>query len=54
MPRKDFRAVRDKFANDDGLPFGRLLKREHVLSALEADGHEYRQRVFCPLVTLWA
>ena len=54
MPRKDFHAVRDKFANDSGLPFGRILTREHVLRSLEAEGHEYRQRVFCPLVTLWA
>ena len=54
MPRKDFRTVRDKFANDSGLPFGRLLTREHVLQSLEAESHEYRQRVFCPLVTLWA
>ena len=53
MARKDFRQVRDKFANDTGLPFGRLLKREHVLSVLEDEGHEYRQGVFCPLVTLW-
>ena len=34
--------------------FGRILKREHVLSVLEAEGHAYRNRVFCPLVTLWA
>lgn len=54
MARKDFRRVRDKFANDNGLPFGKLLTREYVLSVLEDEGHEYRQRVFCPLVTLWA
>jgi hypothetical protein len=54
MARKDFRIVRDTFANDNGLPFGRLLAREYVLSVLESEGHEYRQRVFCPLVTLWA
>lgn len=54
MARKDFRIVRDKFANDDGLPFGRLLTREYVLGVLESEGHRYRQRVFCPLVTLWA
>ena len=52
--RKDFRIVRDKFARDNGLPFGRLLSREHVLDTLESEGHEYRSRVFCPLVTLWA
>ncbi len=52
-PRKDFRIVRDKFARDAGLPFGRLLTRECVLSVLEAEGHYYKSRVFCPLVTLW-
>ncbi len=51
--RKDFRLVRDKFANDSGLPFGRLLSREYVLDVLESEGHYYRSRVFCPLVTLW-
>jgi len=54
MPRKDFTVVRDTFANDSGLPFGRLLTRQYVLDTLESEGHEYRQRVFCPLVTLWA
>ena len=53
MPRKDFGAVRDKFARDNGLPFGRLLSRDYVLSVLEAEGHAYRSRVFCPLVVLW-
>lgn len=52
--RKDFRIVRDKFANDSGLPFGRLLNRDYVLDVLESEGHYYRSRVFCPLVTLWA
>ena len=54
MARRDFTVIRDKFANDTGLPFGRILTREYVLGILEAEGHEYRQRVFCPLVTLWA
>jgi hypothetical protein len=53
MPRKDFRVVRNKFARDDGLPFGRLLNREYVLSVLDSEGHKYRSRTFCPLVTLW-
>lgn len=53
MARKDFRQVRDRFARDNGLPFGRLLSREYVLSVLESEGHNYRSRVFCPLVTLW-
>jgi len=53
MAHKDFTAVRDKFARDDGLPFGRLLSCEYVLSVLEGEGHQFRSRVFCPLVTLW-
>jgi hypothetical protein len=53
MARRDFTAVRDKFANDGGLPFGRLLTREYVLDLLASEGHQYRSRVFCPLVTLW-
>ena len=53
MPRKDFSIVRDKFARDAGLPFGRLLSREYVLNSLENDGHRYRSRLYCPLVTLW-
>jgi hypothetical protein len=53
MPRKDFRLVRDKFARDNGLPFGRLLTRDYVLSVLDGECHDYRSRVFCPLVTLW-
>lgn len=53
MARKDFSKVRDTFAKDAGLPFGRLLTREHVLSVLKAEGHRYKQNVFCPLVTLW-
>ncbi len=51
--RKDFRVVRDKFAKDSALPFGKLLKRDYVLGVLESEGHYYRQGVFCPLVTLW-
>src|SRR5277367_1902994 len=51
--RREFREVRDKFARDNGLPFGRILTREYVLGVLEDCGHKYRSRVFCPLVTLW-
>jgi hypothetical protein len=54
MPRRDFTRVRDKFARDNGLPFGRLLSREYVLSVLEGEGLQFRSRVFCPLVVLWA
>lgn len=51
--RKDFRVVRDKFAKDSALPFGRILTRDYVLSVLEDEGLKYRQRIFDPLVVLW-
>lgn len=54
MARPCFQVVRNKFARDNGLPFGKLLTREHVLRVLADEGHEYRNRIFCPLVTLWA
>lgn len=53
MARRDFRLVRDRFARDEGLPFGRLLNRDYVLGVLADEGHQYRNRTFCPLVTLW-
>jgi hypothetical protein len=53
MSSGDFQVVRDKFANDSALPFGRILTQEYVLGVLEDEGHKYRQGVFCPLVTLW-
>src|SRR5689334_6952153 len=53
MPRKDFSIVRDKFANDSGLPFGRILTRDRVLSALADDGIRFRNRILDPLTVLW-
>lgn len=53
MARKDFTVVRDTFARDEGLPFGRILTRGFVLGVLADEGHQYRERIFCPLSTLW-
>jgi DDE family transposase len=51
--RERFQDLRTNFSRNSGLPFGRILTREYVLRTLENEGHEYRTRVFCPLVTLW-
>ncbi len=51
--REQFQRVRSDFSNDSGLPFGRLLTKDYVLAVLGQEGHQYRSRVFCPLVTLW-
>jgi hypothetical protein len=36
-----------------GLPFSELLRPERVRRALDALGIKFRQRVFCPTITLW-
>ena len=38
----------------EGLPFSDLLKPEEVASALSTLGIEFRERIFEPVVTLWA
>jgi hypothetical protein len=37
-----------------GLPFRDLLDEERILAALNRAGIEFRERVFTPMVTLWA
>src|SRR5437867_5333848 len=37
-----------------GLPFQHLLSEKRILAALEAAGVEFRERIFSPMVTLWA
>lgn len=39
---------------EDGLPFRELLDEERVLAALQTAGIEFRDRVYNPMVTLWA
>lgn len=40
--------------SSEGLPFRDLLSAEKVVAALHASGIEFRERVFMPMVTLWA
>lgn len=51
--RARFERIRETFARDAGLPFGKLLQREYVLSVFADLGLEYRTRTYCPLVCLW-
>ena len=37
-----------------GLPFRELLSGERILAALERAGVEFRDRIYTPMVTLWA
>ncbi len=46
--------LKQKFANSVGLPFRDLLPESTIIEALEAEKVKYRNRLFNPIVTLWA
>ena len=46
--------LKQKFANSVGLPFRDLLPESTIIEALKAEKVEYRNRLFNPIVTLWA
>lgn len=46
--------LKQKFANSIGLPFQELLSEAKITEALEAEKVKYRNRLFNPIVTLWA
>ncbi|EDX73794.1 Transposase, IS4 family protein [Coleofasciculus chthonoplastes PCC 7420] len=46
--------LKRQFTNSVGLPFRELLPESTLVEALEAEKIEYRNRLFNPIVTLWA
>lgn len=46
--------LKQKFANSVGLPNRSLLPESTIIEALEAEKVKYRNRLFNPIVTLWA
>jgi hypothetical protein len=46
--------LKQKFTQSVGLPFQDLLPESKILEALEAEKVKYRNRLFNPIVTLWA
>lgn len=46
--------LKQKFANSIGLPFREVLPESVIVEALAAEKVEYRDRLFNPIVTLWA
>jgi hypothetical protein len=46
--------LKQKFVNSVGLPFRDLLPELAIISALEAKKVKYRNRLFNPIVTIWA
>src|SRR5690242_18639124 len=47
-------ALRAQFAQADGLPFADVLPAERVEAALREEGAAWREKVYTPLLTLWA
>jgi putative transposase len=51
-PRAPFVSIRDQLARREGLPFLTLLSRSAVEAACRALGHQWRERVYLPWITL--
>jgi putative transposase len=51
-PRVPFVSVRDQLARHEGLPFLTILSRSAVEAACRAIGHQWRERVYLPWITL--
>jgi hypothetical protein len=52
--RRQIRALRDRFAQRDGLPFADVLPADRVERAIREEGVAWREQVFTPVLTLWA
>ncbi len=53
MPNQ-VKILKHKFANSIGLPFREVLPESAFVEALAAEKVEYRDRLFNPIVTVWA
>jgi hypothetical protein len=51
-PRAPFVSIRDQLARREGLPFLTILSRSAVEAACRAIGHQWRERIYLPWVTL--
>ena len=51
-PRDPFTTARDRLAQQPGLPFLAILSRSVVAAACRAIGHQWRERVYTPWITL--
>jgi hypothetical protein len=51
-PRDPFATARDQLARQQGLPSLALLSRSFVAAACRACGHQWRERVYTPWITL--
>ncbi len=52
--RRQISALRDRFAQRDGLPFADVLPADRIERAIREEGVCWREVVFTPVLTLWA
>ncbi len=53
-PKSRVQVLVDKFTSSLGLPFQQLLPESFLADAIESEKIKYRQRIFSPIVTIWA
>jgi len=47
------KAIRARFARNEGLPFAEVLTEANILDVLNQQGVTFRDRVFTPVTTIW-
>ena len=47
------KAIRARFARNEGLPFAEVLTEANILDVLHEQGVTFRDRVFTPVTTMW-
>ena len=52
--RRQVERLRRQFAQRDGLPFADVLPADRIEAALREEGATWREKVFTPVLTLWA
>src|SRR5204862_6782831 len=51
---RQIETLRTQFAQADGLPFAEVLPAQRLETALREEGARWREKVFTPVLTLWA
>ena len=52
--RRQVERLRRQFAQHDGLPFAEVLPAERIERAVREEGAAWREKVFTPVLTVWA
>lgn len=53
-PKSRVQVLVDKYSSSLGLPFQKLLPESFIAEAIDEEKIKYRQRIFSPIVTIWA